>query len=93
MNKTILRTLLICIGIPLGLFSISFLLNPSAHDLLTVLGLLLCLAGLIYIIPGLILALVKDERTRNVGKGMLLSVALLLLVGFSVCSTQPISFQ
>jgi hypothetical protein len=93
MNKTILRTLLICIAIPVGLFFISFLLNPSANDALLVLGLILFLAGLVYIIPGIILALVKDDRTRNVGKGMLLSVALLLLVGFSVCSTQPISFQ
>ena len=93
MNKATIRTMAVCIGIPLLLWIFTFVSSPSASDTWTVLGLIFICLGLLYIIPGIVLVLIKDTNSRNVGKGMLLSVALLMLVGFSVCSVNPVSFH
>ncbi len=66
MNKTIIRTLLVCIGIPLAFFFLSFISQPRASDIAPELGLAFSLAGLFYIVPGIILALIKSSR--DVGK-------------------------
>ena len=91
MNKTIIRTIAVCIAIPIGFFVIFFAPNPRAADIMPGLGLAFSIAGLLYIIPGVVLVISK--RSRQIGQGVLLSVALLLLVGFSFCSMNPISFQ
>ena len=89
MNKTVLNTLLVCIAIPL-VFGVvgSF---DSFGELPIILGLAFVIAGLLYILPGIILALIKERR--QVGKGMLLSSAVLLLIGFSLCNMQPLNFH
>ena len=93
MNKTTLTTLSICVGLPLLLWFLTFISNPSAKDVWSVLGLIFLVLAFLYLLPGFILVLVKNERSRDIGKGMLLSVALLMLVGFSVCSANPVSFH
>lgn len=90
MNKTVLNTLLVCIALPL-VFAVFGSLDGNTGDIPIILGLAFVIAGLLYILPGIILVLIKERR--QVGKGILLSSALLLLVGFSLCSMQSMNFH
>jgi ABC-type transport system involved in multi-copper enzyme maturation permease subunit len=91
MNKVVIRTVLVCFAIPLVLFCVSFIRQPGYNDFVSGLGLAFSVAGLLYIIPGIILAIIK--QSRSVGQGILLSVALLLLIGFTFCSIHPPRFN
>jgi hypothetical protein len=90
MNKQVLNTLLVCVAIPL-VFGVLGSIGGNVKDLPIILGLAFVIAGALYLLPGIILALIKDKRF--VGMGMLLSSAVLWLIGFSLCSTQSINFQ
>ncbi len=82
MKKETLITIAVCFILPI-LFTLATSVG-NTKDFFQILGLCFFCAALIYIIPGIILAII--ESTRKVGMGILLSSALLLLVGFSVCS-------
>ena len=92
MNKVILRTLLICIAIPTVLTLMAMTTGGfRANEILPSFGIAFFIAAILYIIPAIILTII--ESSRKVGQGMLLATGVLLLVGFSFCSTQPISFH
>lgn len=88
MDKKVLKTLLICIAIPLVFGGIGSV-GQSVGDVPIMLGLSFMVAGLLYILPGIILAIIKDQRL--VGMGMLLSSAVLLLIGFSLCNIRSMA--
>ncbi len=91
MNKKLLTTILVCIGIPLVLYLVGSIGSGSFDP--SGLGVSFFLAGALYFIPGLIISLIRNPSSRDIGKGMLLASALLILVGFSVCSMSSINFH
>ncbi|HMP94596.1 MAG TPA: hypothetical protein PKD90_17075 [Phnomibacter sp.] len=95
MSKAMKTTLLVCCAIPFGfglMFAIQeFLSGTSRNESIPIFGLCFIIAGAIYILPAIILAIINN--TRQVGLGMLLASGLLLLVGFSLCTIQPVNFH
>ena len=92
MNKKLLVSLFICISIQLLVYAIS--VDDAASIRWSDLGLALFVAGFIYFLPGLIISAIKDSGAiRQIGKGILLASALLLLTGLSICSIDPVLFH
>jgi uncharacterized membrane protein len=82
MNKVSKTTMLICSSV-FGVIAIAILAGGGG-DSGAFIGLTALLLSLIYLIVGIILAIIKESR--NAGMGMLLTAGIMLLVGFTVCS-------
>ncbi len=82
MNKPAKTSLLVC-SLIFAIIAILFLLQGGG-DAGAFIGLVALIFSAIYLFVGIILILIPDAR--DVGKGMLLTAAILLLVGFAVCS-------
>jgi len=78
-------------GLP---FLVYFMLIGSGHTNWSKMGLGFFIAGFIYLQPGLIISVLKDTNGyAQVGKGVVLASAILMLLGFSMCSVSPLSFH
>jgi hypothetical protein len=86
MNKTKKTTLIICFSIYAVLILIILLTQHS--DTAADIGLTGILLGLAYFLFGLISMVSKESR--NVGAALLISAGIIFLIGFSVCSMNPV---
>jgi len=82
MSKNARISLIVC-SLIFGLVAIATLLSADGRGGAWV-GLFALLFAVVYVFAGIILCL--PPATREAGKGMLLAGAVLLLVGFTVCS-------
>jgi hypothetical protein len=82
------KTLLICLGI-YAILAIVVSITSGAERL-SIIGLVGILAAIFYGLVGLAMCLSK--YTREIGKAVLLSAGIVLLIGVGVCSLYPINF-
>lgn len=75
---------IICTILIVELFSLLFAWNSRGFDKATF-GIATVLLMLVFFVIGLIM--VSIQNTRDVGRGILIASGILLLIGFSVCST------
>lgn len=64
--------------------------SGSSDDFLTIFGLVNLILGIIGLVFGVIFSI---ARVENVSKGLLISSALILLMGFLTCSIVPMKFN
>ncbi len=82
------KTLVICLAI-YALLAVVFSIVSSAEKLSGI-GLVGILLGLFYFVLGLIGCI--NKQTREVGKAILLSAGIALVIGIGVCSLFPFNF-
>lgn len=82
MNKVFKTTMVICSSV-FGVIAIAILAGGGG-DSGALVGLAALILSFIYLVLGIILAIIKESR--NAGMGMLLTAGIMLLVGFTVCS-------
>lgn len=83
MNKPAKTSLLVC-SLIFALIALAILVMGRGNDVGAFIGLGALIFSAGYLFLGIVLIIIPD--TRDVGKGMLLTAAILLLVGFAVCS-------
>ena len=83
------KTVLVCLGI-YAVLAILVSVTSSAERLASI-GLTGILLGLFYFVLGLLACISKSSR--EVGKAILLSAGVILLIGVSVCSIFPFNFS
>jgi hypothetical protein len=90
MNRKFFLSLLACIALP----SLVYVMYTGAgRTNWPGLGLAFFIAGFVYLQPGLIISVIKDTKGyKQVGKGVVLASAILMLLGFSICSVSLLSF-
>lgn len=91
MNKKVLRTLLVCCIIPPVIGLMFFMSDPRKSEFFPMMGLSFLTGFIILILPAILLTIIQSSR--EYGKGMLLACGVMLLVGFSLCSIQPLNFH
>ncbi|MBC7866173.1 MAG: hypothetical protein H7X88_01455 [Gloeobacteraceae cyanobacterium ES-bin-316] len=83
------KTIIICFAI-FGIIALALLLVGDREK-----GIMIGLSGLLlsilYLVVGVILCI--RASSREVGKGMLISSGLLLIIGLSVCSVNPLNIK
>lgn len=89
MNKTFKTAFIICTSIAV-LGALLALVSDDRYKLANA-GLLLLLFAVLYFFLGLILLIPK--QARKAGQAMLLCSVIILVIGFSICSTASYSFH
>jgi surface polysaccharide O-acyltransferase-like enzyme len=87
MNKQKM-TVAICLGIYAVLAIVVAITSGAERG--GIIGLFGILASIFYLLVGL--AMCISKHTREVGKAILLSAGLVLLIGVGVCSLYPLNF-
>jgi acyl-CoA reductase-like NAD-dependent aldehyde dehydrogenase len=83
------KTVVICLAIYAGLAIVVSI--TSSAERLSGIGLVGLLLGVFYFVLGLVGCI--NKQSREVGKAILLSAGILLLIGVSVCSLFPFNFS
>ena len=89
MHKTVLRSLLVSLLIPWLFVGVLATSGGSDNDFWASVGLAFIIATPVYLLVGIVLVII--EASRRVGQGVLLAALGLLVLGFSICSTQTFS--
>jgi hypothetical protein len=82
-------TLIACFSI-YGFIALCFLLFGD-HEKISMIGLTGLLLGILYCITGVVCCI--PVNGRQVGKAMLLSGGIVLLIGLSVCTINPLNIN
>ncbi len=83
------NTLIICFSI-YGIIALGLLIFGD-HEKISMIGLSGLVLSLLYLIIGIFACI--PQNGRQIGKAMLLSAGIVLLIGFSVCGLFPVKIN